>query len=199
MKIKPIRFCLFAVSLFCFILLAASLWLTSAVVQAQTLLKYATTEVQKGKAKSFFADWDLCTDNSNNTAVDKQPLQTGQSYFQGSMDQYGRIVELRYYDLNWVHRWTKRFYYRRNGQYRYRYFAVNGRSLNYRKQEALVRKHYVQKQGTSKEAIRAILGEPVIIQIDAFGMEKWRYFDGVEQHWYIFNAKGELDYSNYRH
>ena len=34
--------------------------------------------------------------------------------------------------------------------------------------------------------------------LDSFGMEKWRYYDGVLQHWYTFNAKGELDYSNYR-
>jgi hypothetical protein len=195
---SKIKLCLAMPLLFCFLPQATYLLLTSDFARAQTPLKYGTTEVQPGTAKTFFTDWDLCTDNSNNTAVGKQALKTGQSYFQGSMDKYGRIIELRYYDLSWDHRWTKRFDYGRNGRYRYRYFAANGQRINHQKQEALVRRHYFQKLGTSKEKIRESLGDPVIIQIDLFGMETWRYFDGIEQHWYTFNEKGELDYSNYK-
>ena len=196
MRITPIRFGLLIVPLF--LLQATELLQVTEFVQAQTLPKYGTAEVHKGPPTAFFSDWDLCTDNSNNTAVDQPALQAGQAYFQGSMDKYGRIIELRYYDLNWIHRWTKRFAYGRQGQYRYGYFAANGQPINYRKQEARVRKHYVQPAGISKDQVRGILGDPLIIQLDAWGMEKWRYFDGLEQHWYIFNAKGELDYSNYR-
>jgi hypothetical protein len=120
------------------------------------------------------------------------------------MDKHGRIIELRYYDLNWGHRWTKRFYYSANGNHIYRYFTPNGQRINHRKQESIVRKYvalggYAYADGkTPKESIRRTLGDPVIIQIDGFGMEKWLYFDGIRQHWFIFNAKGELDYSNYK-
>jgi hypothetical protein len=191
MKIKRIRFQLFIATLFC-------LLLASDFAQAQAGLNYGTAEIQKGKSESFFTDWDLCTDNSNNTAVDKRALNKGQPYFHGIMDKHGRIIELRYYDLDWKQKWTKRFYYSANGQHIYRYFTPSGRRINHKKQETIVRKRHAYLDGTTKEKIRRTLGDPLIIQIDAFGMEKWRYFDGALQHWYTFNAKGELDYSNYR-
>jgi hypothetical protein len=191
MRIKRIRLYTFIIPLFC-------LLLASEFAGGQTSLKYGTAEIQKGKLESFFTDWDLCTDNSNNTAVDKQSLKRGQSYFQGFMDKHGRVIELRYYDLAWTHRWTKRFYYASNGRHTYHYFTPDGRIINHKKQEAIVRKRHAYQDGTPKEKIRRTLGDPLIIQIDSLGMEKWRYFDGTLQHWYTFNAKGELDYSKYR-
>ena len=197
MRIKRRRYFIYGFGLF-LLLQAASLSPVFGSVRAQIAIKFGTAEVQKGKLESFFSDWDLCTDNSNNTAVDKTALKEGQSYFHGFMDKHGRIIELRYYDLRRIHKWTKRFYYGSRGQHTFNYFAPDGQRINHKKQEAAVRKRYAYRQGTRKEEIRRSLGDPVIIQMDTFGMEKWRYFDGVEQHWYTFNAKGELDYSNYR-
>jgi hypothetical protein len=197
MRIKQIL-CSVCSTIICLALSIGNLLLSSDYAKAQTHIKYGTAEVQKGKIESFFSDWDLCTDNSNNTALDKKALKKGQSYFYGIMDQYGRITELRYYDPNWVHRWTKRFHYSSNGQHTYQYLAPSSRRINHKRQEIIVKKHSDFLQGTRKEEIRRILGEPLIVQIDSFGMEKWRYYDGVLQHWYTFNAKGELDYSNYR-
>jgi hypothetical protein len=191
MKINRIRLYSFMAPLLC-------LLLASDLARGQNILKYGTAEIQKGKSESFFTDWDLCTDNSNNTAVDKQSLKRGQSYFHGFMDRHGRVIELRYNDLAWAHRWTKRFYYSSNGKHTYRYFTPDGRRIKHERQEAIVRKRHASQSGTPNEKIRSALGDPVIIQIDAFGMEKWRYFDGTLQHWYTFNAKGELDYSKYR-
>lgn len=182
----------------CFAVTTANLLPIAKYAKAQTRIKYGTAEVQRGKSKSFFSDWDLCTDNSNGTALDKSALKKGQSYFYGFMDRHGRITELRYYDLGWVHRWTKRFTYASAGQHRYQYLAPNGQRINHQRQELRVKKHFGYPQGTPKEKIKSILGEPVIIQIDKFGMEKWRYYDGEVESWYTFNARGELDYSNYR-
>ena len=185
-------------TMICLALHVGDLRLNSGYAKAQTRIKYCTAEVRKGKEKSFFSDWDLCTDNSNNTALDQTALKRGQSYFYGIMDRYGRIAELRYYDPGWAHRWTKRFRYSGDGQHTYQYLDPGGRRITHKRQEIIVKKHSNFLQGTRKEEIRRILGEPLIVQLDNFGMERWRYYDGALQHWYPFNAKGELDYSNYR-
>lgn len=165
-----------------------------------------TTEIQKGKTEAWFLDWDFCTDNSNNSRVDKTDLKKGRVYFHGLFDDRGWIKELRYYDQSWMHQWTKVFKYpsETNGSltflpHTYQYLTPAGQSVDHTKREQTVKKRSGGwADGTPKEKIREALGEPLVISTDAFGMDKWRYFDGVQEHWYVFNKDGSLDYSNYK-
>lgn len=164
-----------------------------------------TTEIQKGKREAWFLDWDFCTDNSNDSLVEKTRLNKGHVYFHGLFDERGWIKELRYYDRSWKHCWTKVFFYpsasTAGGGYlphSYKYLAPDGQEIDHTKREQVVKtKAGGWADGTPKEEIRKALGEPLVISTDPFGMEKWRYFDGVSQHWYTFNKEGKLDYSNY--
>jgi hypothetical protein len=165
-----------------------------------------TTEIQKDKPEAWFLDWDFCTDNSNNSRVEKTDLKKGREYFHGLFDDKGWIKELRYYDQSWTHQWTKAFKYPSgtNGTstfltHSYQYLTPAGKTVDHSKREQTVKaRSGGWADGTPKEKLREALGEPLVISTDAFGMEKWIYFDGISQHWYVFNKDGKLDFSNYK-
>jgi hypothetical protein len=90
MRTKRLRYFIYGFGL-CLLIQASSLSPVFGSVRAQIHVKFGTAEVQKGKSESFFSDWDLCTDNSNNTAVDKTALKEGKSYFHGFMDKHGGL------------------------------------------------------------------------------------------------------------
>ncbi|MCY2928883.1 MAG: hypothetical protein NTV86_05205 [Planctomycetota bacterium] len=167
--------------------------------------KNPTTEIQKGKVEAWFLDWDFCTDNSNGSRVEKAGLKEGHIYFHGLFDERGWIKELRYYDRDWKHRWTKVFSYPAESTtggtflpHSYKYLTPEGQEIDSRKREQAVKaKAGGWRQGTPKERLREALGEPLVITTGAFGDETWIYFDGINQHRYPFSKGGQLDYGYY--
>lgn len=166
--------------------------------------KIPLTEIQRGKADAWFLDWDFGTDNSNNSAANKSQLKQNHIYFYGLFNDQGWIKELRYYDMNGVHQWTKIFYYpdqtNDTGEYlshSYKYFTPDGKEIDHAKQEQIVKSYSSWGDGTPKERILEVLGNPLVTTVDSFGMQNMIYFDGTSQHWYVFNKEGKLDYGNY--